>query len=98
MDYYDRPQSIKKIEDQVKVFEYFDSHGGTIKEIAAALGMSRSTVQRHLNDISDPKKLSLIKGYLNDNKKMGNKNGGLISQEMYGFAKADDGKFIGHKK
>lgn len=96
MDYYSRPQSIKKIEDQVKVLKYFDAHGGTIEEIASALGMTRSTVQRHLSDISDPKKLELIKNYLSDNKRIGNQKGGIVSQELYGYTKDADGKFNGH--
>lgn len=98
MGYYDRPQSKKKIEDQIKVFEYFDAHGGTIGEIADALGMTRSTVQRYLNDVNDPDKLLLIRDYLSSNKKSGNRNGGIISQELYGYKKNDDGKFNGHVK
>ena len=98
MDYYSRPQSIKKIENQLRVLEYFDAHGGTISEIACALGMPRSTVQRYLNDISDPEKLKLIKDYLSDNKKMGNQNGGIKSQNLHGYMKRIDGKFSGHKR
>ncbi len=98
MGYDDRRQSIEKIEKQAVVLKYFDLHGGTINEIASALGMSTSTVQRYLSDISDPEKLKLIKDYLSNNKKMGNQKGGLISQDLYGYKKDSDGKFSGHKK
>lgn len=98
MDYYSRPQSIKKIEAQARVFDYFDSHGGTIQEIANALGMARSTVQRYLNDINDPEKLKLVKSYLSYYKSVGNQKGGIISQELYGYQKGSDGKFSGHLK
>lgn len=98
MGYDDRRQSIEKIEKQAMVLKYFDSHGGTIDEIASALGMSSSTVQRYLNDIKDSEKLKLIKDYLSNNKRDGNKKGGLTSQNLYGYKKDSDGRFSGHKK
>lgn len=98
MGYDDRRQSIEKIEKQAVVLKYFDLHGGTIQEIANALGMARSTVQRYLNDINDPEKLKLVKSYLSYNKSAGNQKGGIISQELYGYQKGSDGKFSGHLK
>lgn len=98
MGLFDRPQSIKKIENQRQVLEYFDKHGGTIQEIADALNLSRSSVQRYLNDVKNPEKLKIIKEYLKANKEEGNKNGGRVSQERNTYDRNELGLFIGSRK
>lgn len=96
--YMTRPQSIEKIKNTAKVQEYFDRNGGTIKEIAQALGMSKSSVQRYLNAAQDPEIKELIKEYLIANKCEGNRRGGLTSQEKYGYGKDETGRFTGRRK
>lgn len=93
MGYEDRPQSIERLKKIKKVWEYFDKHGGTIGEIAKALGMSKSSVQRYLNE--GPK---IIKEYLEANKKAGNSRGGQTSQARHGFSKDESGHFTGSRK
>lgn len=96
--YMTRPQSLEKIENTAKVQEYFDRNGGTIKEIAQALGMSKSSVQRYLNAAQDPEIKELIKEYLAANKYEGNRRGGLTSQEKNGYSKDETGRFTGRRK
>ena len=96
--YMTRPQSLEKIENTAKVQEYFDRNGGTIKEIAHALGMSKSSVQRYLNAAQDPEIKELIKEYLAANKYEGNRRGGLTSQEKNGYSKDETGRFAGRRK
>lgn len=100
MGYSDRNQSIKKKENIKKVVEYFDQHGGTIKEISEALDMTKSSVQRYLNDntiseITSMETANKIKEYLLHMKKYGNKMGGLKSQENNIYIKDELGKFKG---
>jgi predicted transcriptional regulator len=60
--YMTRPQSLEKLENIAKVVAYFDRHGGTIKEIARALGMTKSSVQRYLNAAEEPEVTPIISG------------------------------------
>lgn len=94
MGYYDRPQSLKKIENEIKVVEYFESNGGTIQQISDALNMKRSTVQRYLNSVSDPVQLKKIKEYLKRNQEIGKSKGGKNS----GYSKDEFGRFTGSSK
>ena len=96
--YMTRPQSLEKIEKRAKVLEYFNRNGGTIKEIAEALDIPKSSVQRYLNEAKDPEMRKLIKEYLAANKYEGNQKGGQISQEKYGYEKDELGHFKGKEK
>lgn len=96
--YMTRPQSLDRIKNIAIVFDYFDRHGGTIKEIAKALGMTKSSVQRYLNAADDPEVRKIIKNYLSNNKKEGNRRGGQTSQEKYGYDKDKSGHFTGRRK
>ena len=94
MGYMDREQSLKKLENQKRVLEYFDAHGGTIASIAQALGLSKSSVQRYLSDVDSVSDLKLIKEYLQANKDDGRSRGGRNS----GFSKDKSGRFTGSAK
>ena len=92
--YYEREQSIQRLENIKKVLEYYNAYGGTIKEIAQALGMSKSSVQRYLEAAQDPE----IKEQLRQNKLNGNSLGGKTTQSQYGYEKDEFGHFRGSRK
>lgn len=92
--YMNRQQSLDRLEKIAIVAEYVGKHGGTIEEIARALGMPKSSVQRYLDAVNDPK----IRELLKNNKKEGNRRGGQTSQEKYGYSKDEAGHFTGRRK
>lgn len=103
MGYMDRPQSEKKKRNIERVVEYFDSHGGNIDEIANALGLSRSSTQRYLNDsyvaeIRSVEEARLIKEYLLAMKNEGNVKGGQKSTSDSRYVQDESGKFRGSRR
>ena len=92
--YYEREQSIQRLENIKKVLEYYNEYGGTIKEIAQALGKSKSSVQRYLEAAQEPE----IKEQLRQNKLNGNSRGGKSTQSQYGYEKDEFGHFRGSRK
>ena len=99
----DRPQSEAKKRNIEKVIAYFDSHGGNIEEIANSLGMSRSSVQRYLNDsyvseITSIEEAKLIKEYLKAMKNEGKSMGGRKSTDDGNYVKDESGKFRGSRR
>lgn len=98
MGYETRPQSIERLEKIKKVLEYFDKHGGTIDEISAALGISKSSVQRYLKEATDSRDRQSISEYLAANKREGTKRGGKTTQQRHGFDKDELGHFTGSRK
>ena len=101
MGYLNREQSQRKRERIIETLEYFDQHGGNIKEIAEALGYSESSVQRYLTDELVPELTSKedaknIKEFLKQMKLEGNKKGGITSSETNEILREENGKFSGN--
>ena len=101
MGYLNREQSQRKRERIIKTLEYFDQHGGNIKEIAEALGYSESSVQRYLTDelvseITSIEEAEKIKEFLKAMKKEGNKRGGITSSKSNEILRGENGKFSGN--
>jgi len=94
MGYNDRDQSLEKIKRRQLVHDYFDKYGGTISEISKATGISKSSVQRYLNEDYTIDELKCVKAYLQSNKDAGRSKGGKNS----GYSKDELGRFTGSSK
>lgn len=94
MGYMDRNQSLEKERRMKLVHDYFKKHGGTIPEISKATGISKSSVQRYLNEGYTVDELKRVKDYLQSNKEEGRSRGGKNS----GYSKDELGRFTGSGK
>jgi DNA-binding phage protein len=97
-------QQIRKSANVLKAARYFLKYGGSMVEVAKALNMSSSSVQRYLNDEQTIKEylgeecFNEIQGKLLKNKKEGLVRGGKNSTQNNEFTKDELGKFTGSRK
>lgn len=103
----ERNQTKQRIENIHKVFDFFKQYKGNIPEISKALGIPKSTIQRYVNSIEFEELFRLaypnespdaIKEHFRKMKEQGNQQGGINTQEKYGFEKDAEGKFQGSRK
>ena len=89
-------------EEKVKLAINNYKNAKNLKELSLLLGISTSSLQRYLTndskEIVSLEEYKRIKDWLNNALIMGNKEGGKISQSIYGFDKDDEGHFKGSGK
>lgn len=84
MDLYERNQSQERLKKIKKVYEFFDSNGGNIKEISKKLDIPESTIQRYLhsNDFIEYAKTAAEEDKKTEPKELENKKGANITQNL----------------
>ena len=93
----------KKVLDTTIAFQITD-YRGTNKEISEITGISKSSVQRYLNDKETIEKLfskdlyNKIQESLKENIRQARSNGGINSTKNNIYVKDEKGKFIGIKQ
>lgn len=106
-----KEQEIEMLEKLSKILKLLP-HSRSIKEISEQTNIPTSTIQRYLNKKElivellelnnnyekQNEATNYIQNWLNQSKNEGHKRGGLISQEKYGYIKAESGKFSGNRK
>lgn len=105
-----KAQKLKMIENLIKVLRELPT-SNSIKEISEKTNIPTSNIQRYLNDeklieeaLNEMKEgnykewLLVIRKWLENSKKSGNRRGGRNSQTLHSFLKDEDGKFLGSGK
>ena len=98
------------IEKLIKVLKELET-SNSIKEISEITNIPTSNIQRYLNnetlikealiemkEVNYKEWLLVIRGWLENSKKSGNRRGGKNSQTLHSFSKDEDGKFLGSGK
>lgn len=84
MKFDESNQSEEKRKKIKKVYDYFNSHGGNIKEISKELNIPESSVQRYINSVEflEFAKTQAIEDKINEPKTLEPKKGAVITEDI----------------